>query len=75
MTLRKATETCTNFAAKHGVLPKATIIRLAIIDIEGDKCLVKDTDELRTFLQEGSKYGVVKIFAWPEFTSMPPPLA
>ena len=75
MTLRKATEACTTFAAKCGVLPKSTIIRLAIIDVEGDKCLIKDTEELCTFLQEGSKYGVVKIFAWPEFTSMPPPLA
>lgn len=74
MSLDQATEACTTSAAKAGVLPKSTTIRLAIIDIEGDKCLVRDTEEMRSFL-EGSKTGAVKIFAWPEFTSMPPPLA
>ena len=74
LSLADATETCTTAAAKSGVLPKATIIRLAIIDIEGDKCLIKDSDEMKAFL-EGSKTGAVKLFAWPEFTTMPPPLA
>lgn len=74
LSLADATEACTTAASKSGVLPKSTIIRLAIIDIEGDKCLIKDSDEMRAFL-EGSKTGAVKIFAWPEFTTMPPPLA
>lgn len=74
LSLADATEQCTKKATIAGVLPLSTIIRLAIIDAEGDKCLVKSSGEMRAFL-EGSKTGAVKLFAWPEFTSMPPPLA
>ena len=74
LSLADATDQCKTKAVKAGVLPRSTIIRLAIVDAEGDKCLVKGSREMRAFL-EGSKTGTVKIFAWPEFTTMPPPLA
>lgn len=70
MSLAECTEACTTAAAKAAVLPKTTVIRLAIIDIEGDKCLVTTSKEIRDYL-EGSKMGAVKVFAWPEYTSMP----
>ena len=72
MSLSACTEVATTSAVKAGLLPKGIAIRLAVVDIEGDKCLVRKSKELRAHLLEGSKTGgTAKVFAWPEFTSMP----
>ena len=46
MSLAECTEIATTSAIKAGVLPKGTVIRLAIIDIEGDKCLVQKSKDM-----------------------------
>ena len=72
MSLAECTEVATTEAVKAGVLPKATVIRLAITDVEGDKCLVAGGREMRSYLESFTKGGNgARIFAWPEFTSMP----
>jgi hypothetical protein len=72
MSLAECTEVATTEAVKAGVLPKATVIRLAVTDAEGDKCLVSRGREMRAYLQAFKQAGnIARIYAWPEFTSMP----
>ena len=71
MSLDDCTEAITTQAMKAGVLPKSTAIRLAMTDVEGDVCLLENSADIQAEFARQEANGTVRVFAWPEFTSMP----